>query len=869
MSAYNKVTDAIKNEILRIGHLDEESILLLKNFMYERGVILTWRFTEEETIMSFKYTQRGADSFKDNVFRVVCRGLKCIVRQMNIFFFPAFPKFVNVHEVLQAHGTSHSAMMYEAEHAGYQLVMVLKLDGSFVMLFAHGGVLHIYTMGSVNPHLKMQSNVEDSPTFQESVLALLSKTQKKHILNGDGRVTLCELVTPFNHIKTRYHSSGLFTLAEMEDGIAYESDFGEDVPEWPFYAENFDAMLSKVFNILESDHTRFGNNAEGVCVVGIHTITRERINLFKCKRKEYVNAPVYLNVGDNKDLCRIQRIVHIDDVASLHPVQAQARKLFDDYVESFGQNVALVNLWDNIKSGNLSSRKEMAIYIKNVKPMWMQQVFWTESDEDDLVMAIYALLHKDNNALLTKLQKKQNNHKWWEEEDPKQQKNSTLCVLFDFDDTIAKNTKPDIDYDDPMSLESANPITHMVKLMRSVNEAGHTVRIVTGRIVKLKPHIEKWCHKQNVYFDQVLCRQKEDHSVISSKRRYITQACRDFLRVVSLDDDERVGEIQFPNLTTVTIFDGVPVIRQKSGHTIGIVGPPGCGKTSILKRVREKLGEEEAIITGPDMYLSQGMDHKQAFAAMQKDIRGANGKTILVDTCFSKSDMFGIFSDLNTFTFMKMENVLTRGKGGKKNLVRTLCETQHNTWMERALARVKSNNMNGSTLVKDVKEVFASKLQGCLLQATNREVTLISGDSTEEYANVIIAHMKTRSLPLRGFYLALLTQFRNSHISLTFKEVHAIEHITIVPPSDHDGLREMMKHIGKTYLVQEFAPREHGGSQFMPVRLTPLFSGLFVPRYPHVTLSFQVGHVLDGLVHVDLDGETVVREYEASIIPLK
>ena len=57
-----------------------------------------------------------------------------------------------------------------------------------------------------------------------------------------------------------------------------------------------------------------------------------------------------------------------------------------------------------------------------------------------------------------------------EEEDPKQQKNSTLCVLFDFDDTIAKNTKPDIDYDDPMSLESANPITHMVKLMRSVNE---------------------------------------------------------------------------------------------------------------------------------------------------------------------------------------------------------------------------------------------------------------------------------------------------------------------------------------------------------------------------------------------------------------
>ncbi|HRN71329.1 MAG TPA: hypothetical protein PLS49_09200, partial [Candidatus Woesebacteria bacterium] len=94
--------------------------------------------------------------------QIACRGTTWFAD--GTWFF-TIPKFPNGHQSMDFFGTSEDHVIAKLQQQDYTFAFMPKWDGSAIHIFRHQGKTFAYTLGCLNTNVKMQSMIDESPTF--------------------------------------------------------------------------------------------------------------------------------------------------------------------------------------------------------------------------------------------------------------------------------------------------------------------------------------------------------------------------------------------------------------------------------------------------------------------------------------------------------------------------------------------------------------------------------------------------------------------------------------------------------------------------------------------------------------------------------
>jgi hypothetical protein len=338
------------------------------------GVILTKN--------QIKYT--GACRFTSQ-WNHACRGTTLIRIDGNLrAIVPCFNKFFNLGEIKNQYGITWQDMPAILESQGFKLILMNKEDGSNIKTFYdEWGNLHSYTLGSVDPTIKMQGSMDESPTFSGMSIKLLEIQYPQILayLKLHPYVSLVsELKSRWNVIVTEYtydDNHGMMTPLAMIglDGIPEWSTLRKLCPDMfdsngypksvvPTSASTFEADRETFMAHLNSNPSLYGNHPEGfvgyACTLGFDGLPDKCYPWCKDKDESYLalHRKMCLNPGASKDLMSVQ-ILHINDQCD-DEKDCLGKDLRDTHVKIFRE--ALIVMADDL------SQISHSLFIKSSNP---------------------------------------------------------------------------------------------------------------------------------------------------------------------------------------------------------------------------------------------------------------------------------------------------------------------------------------------------------------------------------------------------------------------------------------------------------------------------------------------------------------------
>lgn len=753
-------------------------------------------------------------------------------------------KFPNEHEFMEFYGCNLMQFMQALETQGFTFAIMPKIDGSFCHIWADKqGVIHAFTLGSLDPSIKMQNALSDSPTWSEQIKKLMTEEMKSFVLSHPNHQLVCELVTPFNHILTTY-SNNLTTLVPILDigldglprhshtiGSSFRPEYLIPKFTCPKSKEEFEELYNKCFHMMDQDVDKYGLLPEGFCIYAMKESESDESddnndfkNDSKCNKSNLafpickVKSPSYmkqhdldgvaLNIGGERDLCKMQELYcegKMDDIVE----NVRRNHIFNEF-EPF-----LHSLFSSVKE----LKKELTNYVKvkNYKayyscvnkhfPLWFARIMLKYRSMDISVFNEMMENPMPNflTAILTDLKILQKGGKcshWFipesiskqaQTEKKKSVESSSKSGLelksdskleskdSDHDRDIHLNWSSVVlcDYDgslihftsgqnfDTVDQDNVKENKYVVKMLQTYHLANYPIIILTGRSATLKEEIAK-VFETKVGFapDIIHCNSNRDVITTPKFKSSIVELYMSnpgVKNIYHIDDHELILRNGLSSndkdKTKVKKIRYIPIwIDPETGKCrplpnsskrallVTLVGPPGCGKTSILENICTLLNnrlpsmkERKCLIIGFDKIkidypedLTDEIRYRRFQGLLHQAI--VDKAIVLIDACNNTASTIKDMLEkekknncdilIGTFMPIPLPTTPTTTMMTKQKENKTIPNSYIEQCSKYAWDRIYTGKMNGSSLtdiksLDEMKKLITVKVRECTAQVMN------------------------------------------------------------------------------------------------------------------------------------------------------
>lgn len=722
-------------------------------------------YKKRDSIEQVKY---GTLCRFDESWQHACRGTTIVhLPEENPEIVYSLNKFFNLGELEIKFGQNPHDMMKQMEDDGFQLVMTYKEDGTNIKTFYDSnGNVHSMTLGSVDPTVKMQSKIPDSPTFSGLSLELLRRDYPElmNYLKEHPYVALIsELESPWNVIVTKYSTTRIVPLCLIErDGLPKWSSLHKLLPtrftpfpvgSRPTSARTFEADMIDYFRFLESNPNEFGHNPEGFVLYAY----RDGVCLpwAKGKRPQYLedHRQVSLIIGSAQDFKIVQIQVlkgeFDDEIGVGSSIRTQHALQFMNFLQQRHQEFLPVA--ERLRLA--TSPKEIATIVQQL-PKWLQKSIFSlkgQSIDHPSEFLVSSLLDQ-----IDKIHQQSGDMWFLPSNSPTTSEKSKFLVISDFDGTLIRfNSNPlTIPTDPEWIIPSLN-------LLRGYHQLGARIVVITGRQASLSVEIQNLLHDE-LGFEIPVYGCPDGTKISLHKAQVLNQLRGEAETVVHLEDDLSILQSNLDRLTRIRYL-GIQVIQgelaeivsnSRSRVIVSLVQPPGSGKTTILRKIQDHYRHRRTS------YLSTDVFHRECRQLMKipegekvpgemiyrhivrSFARACNeSDLILIDMCHDKSDMLKSIEKSNCKTVIRtfMQLVSVRAKNGK--LKTDLDPQLRMVYQQRAHDRLSGNTETTLTDESKIDDVIDRKIQGCVQQVLNRQIPQLPLGTIEEMVSTLISEI--------------------------------------------------------------------------------------------------------------------------------
>jgi hypothetical protein len=682
----------------------------------------------------------------------------------------SMPKFPNTWQSSDFYKAPKLEVIESLKSQGFRFAYMTKWDGSAIHIFKRNGIMHAYTLGSLNTGIKMQAAVPNSPTFHDLALKLF----KMQYPNGEewfdknpGCGMLFEMCSRWNLIITRYNYSNGFGI--LHPLIVFEADgsttwrFPEEIAkdhacEW--VNDINDEIEADAFERLLENQNEFGSNPEGI--VSYACKDGHVLPIFKHKRPDYLNDHhnAVLQYGTNVDLNNVAEAVineTYDDWQ--HPcddakqVRDQYRDELNGYLQSLVTQIQKSDYFTRYFNGSSSlntTKAEMAKALAKF-PKWFSGAILTSidaalvyEDADEMVRSILLGSARDSVSRLSALQRK--GCYWFAPAtnsapvgvslkcEISKGNGQTGIHVYDWDGTSApaEQGRESSYYEEPSSVQAPTP--EIVEQMHQNLANGFRVAVVTGRTMLVSDTIKGFLADVGLDAVEVYCCSVSKgikDSTMAFKIATLYELSKNVETIWHYEDDAQVlravklhGDCKYiTNLVGDPDFDpnNIPTI-------VSIVGLPASGKTTIATGLGECLMAMEIPykIVGFEALKAKGIESREdQFDMIMHDIRStpSNGVTF-VDMCHSGNATLKKLKQMQSrglarvilLTSVRTKQITAKACSGKTRTVLDIDPEYRDTLYRRAHLRIISGDTNGSSLrdKNSVERVIDSMVDGCI-----------------------------------------------------------------------------------------------------------------------------------------------------------
>lgn len=355
-----------------------------KDFFHENYVL--YKSNDSGKLIKLKYKDRCR--FTDH-WQKACRGSMFLQHGNELHCYFSLNKFFNSHEFEKHYGLCYEKMLTALSLQGYKFLYMTKHDGTCVQCFTdHCGTRHRLTLGSLNDNLVGASG-RSTKELVDACLKEQFPSLVEFLDENPGVSLICELITPYNVIKTKYNFGNSIAGCEAStssrcgfikpivlinrDGVPTWQQLGEHCSDfdfthmptdcWHFDASTHEEVLNIAFTAQESNPELYGENPEGVvaycykviskiegvCCAELDATTvssshvtpvvcadeQQRTCCFpiaKLKRPQYLRDKSTFGVLDPTELQRLKLSNQLDDVL-LNREQTAHVVEFSDYLD--------------------------------------------------------------------------------------------------------------------------------------------------------------------------------------------------------------------------------------------------------------------------------------------------------------------------------------------------------------------------------------------------------------------------------------------------------------------------------------------------------------------------------------------------------